>query len=215
MKQKKTTQAHKSPFPIKRIGSLAEIFTGLSLSGRSIGAKNDGNTTIRLISISDLNGELGRVENEGLKDFKVESVNKIRRYMVEPNDVLISCRGTTTKVALFTGNDHPTAISSNLISIRPGPELKHLYLLAFLQSTQGQQALKEKERGMFQKALTVTDIESIEVPVPPIEIQRRIVELLDVANEAYRLAVEVAESREKIAYEIFSRYLSGKLILEV
>jgi len=208
MEKRKAKTSNALPIQTLTIGEVAlEIFNGLSLSGRSIGAKDEGEVVIRVIFISDLDAQSGRVNADIPKIIRVASRSKVSRYLVQPNDVLISCRGTTNKVALFTDPAEPTAISANLIAVRPGARVLPLYLLAFFKSLQGQAELKALERGIAQQSFTVSDIASIQLPVPPLQVQQKIVDLIEAANEVYQLAHAAAQQRRDIALTVASKMM--------
>lgn len=208
MEKRKTKAASAPRTQTWTIGEVAsEIFNGLSLSGRSVGAKDEGEEVIRVIFISDLDAQSGRVSAAIPKTIRVSSRRKVNRYLVQPNDVLLSCRGTTNKVAILTGNTKPTAISANLIAIRPGPQILPAYLLTFLQSPPGQAELNKLARGIAQQSFTVSDIASIQLPVPPLAIQQKIADLISAANDSYQLAHEAAQQRRDIALTLASQMM--------
>ncbi len=208
MEKRKAKAASGSLTQTRTIGEVAlEIFGGLSLSGRSVGAKDEGEVVIRVIFISDLDAQSGRVSAAIPKTIRVSSRSKVNRYLVQPNDVLLSCRGTTNKVAILTGNTEPTAISANLIAIRPGPQILPAYLLTFLQSPPGQAELNKLARGIAQQSFTVSDIASIQLPVPPLPVQKKIVDVITVANDCYQLAHVAAQQRRSIALTIASEMM--------
>ena len=76
-------------------------------------------------------------------------------------------------------------------------------LVAFLKHSEGQAALESvAQSATLQMNLTAGALRKIEVPVPPIEEQQQLVEILTAADEAYSAAVEAANNRQRLARQI-------------
>lgn len=179
------------------LGTVASLTSGLALSGRSPAGK--GAERVRAISVGDIQD--GRVRDGSLSEIVVEHLAKVERYLVEPGDVLVACRGTQPKVFLVPANLAGVVVTSTLIDIRPRGGLLPEVLTAYLRSAKGQQALLSHMRSATgQIALTVADVAEMEVPVPPIEEQERLAELVRTANAYYIAAIEGAGLRRDIAY---------------
>jgi hypothetical protein len=171
------------------LGLVARVYTGLALSGRSIAGR--GGYTYPSVSLKDLTN--GRVVPHELTTIRVEHPTKVERYMTQPGDVLVSARGTQPKVAIVPPDAAGAVLTSTLIGIRPRPDLLPEVLIAFFCSPNGQNALMSRARsGTRQIALSAADVAKIEVPVPPMGIQRRVAELMQAAQR-YSAAAEEAE----------------------
>jgi len=201
--------AQKKP-EFRPLGDIVEdIFTGMSTSGRSVAAKNKGDVRVRVINIGDLDETTGLVDESDLKTVFVDTPRKIQRYLVQPGDVLVACKGTTSKAAVYTGNGNLTVISSNIISIRPGADINPVFLWVYLMSFKGQQAMLARERGTYIRALTVSDITGIKTPFVKKALQDKIAQLVTATNEACRVGMEAIEQRRKVAYGIAARLMGA------
>lgn len=171
------------------LGNLARVYTGLALSGRTIAGR--GSYRYPSVSLKDLtNGTVGPHE---LTTITVDHPTKVERYMTQPGDVLVSARGTQPKVAIVPPDVAGAVLTSTLIGIRPGRNLLPEVLIAFFCSPNGRNALISRVRsGTRQIALSAADVAKIEVPVPPMGIQRRVAELMQAAQR-YSAAAEEAE----------------------
>ncbi len=180
------------------LSQLSEkIFQGLPYSRK---AKTKGYyKTIPIINIKDIDN--GQISIKGLDTMIVDSHRDIDRYTVRSGDVVITCRGTLLKSAVVPEAPSGYLITSNLISIRLNGDYESVLLSAFFQSPVGQKILLSNVRSStMQIALTVSDIEKIEVPLIPVEIQKRLAGLIAASDNYYKAAIESANLRRDIAY---------------
>jgi type I restriction enzyme M protein len=186
-----------------RLFHLTEkIFQGLSPSRSSKAKQYERN--IPIINIKDIVD--GQVQLNALDAIPVDYKN-VDKYVIHSGDVLVTCRGTLLKSAVVPeGIDH-SLITSNLIAIRLNGSLDPVLLSAFFQSPTGQKTLLSNVRSStMQIALTVSDVENIEVPVAPLETQKKLAGLITAANNCYSTTIESANLRREIAYNIVHNF---------
>ena len=105
---------------------------------------------------------------------------EMKRFKVEPNDLVISCSGTVGKVTLIKEEDPVGIISQALLILRPNPtKVLPEYLYYFLQTEKGHNAIIERAAGSVQQNIARREIvESIQIELPNIEKQKAVVEVL-------------------------------------
>ncbi len=200
--------------PSRRLADVAKvIFVGLASSRRAAAA--DEHHSVPLINVRDLSE--GRVPPiERLEARPVPKGYSADRYQVHAGDVVITCRGSQLKVACIAEEAHGAVLSSNLIGIRTGPDLLAPVLFAFLQSPRGQAALLGRSRSStLGLALSPKSVGRLEVPVPPLEVQQQIAELVRAAEDHYVAAIEAAERRRMLGREVANTLLRGALVSEL
>ncbi len=195
--------------PVKKpLRDLAALFPGVSLSRPQ--ADDGAAETARVISIRDL--EAGRVAPLGeLQALDLRPGPLTERCRTRRDDVLVSCRGTQLKVALVGPETAGAVASSNLIVVRPGPDLLPGVALAFLRNPATQADMLRSTRssaGVI--ALSATDLGRLLVPVPPLDEQRRIVQLIEAVEATYRAGLRCAELRRRLGHELAGKMLFGK-----
>ena len=123
---------------------------------------------------------------------------------LQAGDILLSHINSMAhlgKTAIFTGSDVPVVHGVNLLCLRPRtdivlPEyliqvLKHPAFIA--------EAKLFAKPAVNQASVASGDLKQIEIPLPPLEEQRRIVaEIEGYQNEIARLESEIAANRERI-----------------
>ena len=76
-------------------------------------------------------------------------------------------------------------------------------LAAYLSHPDGQAALAAiAQSGTIQMNLTVNAISKLEIPLPPIDVQRQMVDMLTTADIAYESAIEAAHARRQLARSV-------------
>ncbi len=89
--------------------------------------------------------------------------NRLAKYSVLPEDLMISVVGTLGNVAVCTDDDTPAVFSCKSTIFR-GKEINPYYLLAYLNSYYGRMCLLRRQRGAVQTGLNIEDLRSIPVP---------------------------------------------------
>ncbi len=118
--------------------------------------------------------------------------------VVRPGDVLAARMKETNKVLLTTGDLDGLIVSTGFAVFRPTPQVLPGYLYFFLRS-EAFQSLKDKyAQGSTQKAINNKDLDLITIPVPPLPVQERIIEILQKAEEIHRKRQEALEIVEAI-----------------
>lgn len=153
------------------------------------------------ISVKDISD--GHVRSDALERLSLSSPTKASRYLAEPGDILVACRGTVPKVALVPPNLAGALLTSTLIGIRMNGRLLPEVLYLYLQSPDGQKALLSRARSSTQQiALTPRDVAQLEVPLPAMDIQQRIAELVRLAEQHYGAAEAAARLRREVAHDV-------------
>lgn len=95
-------------------------------------------------------------------------------YALKEGDVVISTRGFPFKIAMVGRVSGLCVISSNLTAFRFQRKIIPQVIVAYFNSTEGQQELKSISRGIRYLFLNVRDILELQVPFPSSDIQTKI-----------------------------------------
>ena len=177
----------KSDTPKVKLGEVAEVFRG-----KSILKKDAVPGEIAVLNIGNI--ENGVIDYEGL-DTIAEDERKIKRYELQDGDVILSCRGTAIKSALFRKQEGITIASANIIVIRSKGQILPAFIQMFLDSPTGQVMVKSFQRGVTIMNINHTDIMELEIPLLPLDRQRKLTEFYEVELTHYRQTVAQAEQR--------------------
>lgn len=104
---------------------------------------------------------------------------------------IVTGRVGTIGVFVKYADDMPAYISDNVFRIRL-KDCNPDYVLAVLNSSIAQKQLERAAKGSLQRVVNKKTIRDLQIPVPPPDVQKRIVEELDAAYAAKRNADEKA-----------------------
>lgn len=179
-----------------RIGEIASVFPGIATFGRTVVGR--GGVRIKAISVKDI-GAAG-LDVAGLDEITVEHLSDAERYLIRPRDVLLSVRGTQAKVAIVPDGIDRAVATATLAVVRVLDDVVLPEVLAaYLGSPLGLAQLNARARSATgQVALTARDIREIQVPLPAMEVQRRIAGLV-LELDAYERAAHAAIQERRAA----------------
>ncbi|MBM9593440.1 restriction endonuclease subunit S [Roseitranquillus sediminis] len=129
--------------------------------------------------------------------------------LVPPQSVILSTRAPIGHLAI---NSVPMAFNQGCRGIVPGKRLDHVFLYYFLAASR--QKLNDLGSGTTFKELSATNLRAVELPLPPLEEQERIVAVLDQAFAALDRARAHAEANLADAQELGTRAVEDELASE-
>lgn len=135
----------------------------------------------RIETISDGTVDLNRVGYAGL------SLNDTDKWLLEPGDLLLSHINSVEhigKCALFEGAPTPLVHGMNLLAMRPKRDLlfPRYAMWALKDPSFKKRIQKFVNKAVNQASISVTNLKKIEIPLPPLEEQKRIARMLDQAD---------------------------------
>ncbi len=184
-------------FERRHLGEFAKIFIGVPTKRSDT---SGAGRTSRVLTVRSLTGAaINPIEAEHLH-LKVRSMEK---YTVQAGDLLIPARSTSLKAGIVPDSLGNSVINATLIGIRCLPAMLPQVLAAYFLSLDGQAAIEGiSQSGTGQMNVTVSGLSSLVIPVPPIDLQRRLASILDAAEQGYCSAIKAAEDRISLAREI-------------
>lgn len=125
--------------------------------------------------------------------------------LVPAGSVILSTRAPIGHLAM---NTVPMAFNQGCRGIIPSDKLDPVYLYHFL--SMSRDLLNELGSGTTFKELSATNLKSVEIPLPPLEEQQRIVEVLDEAFEGLVRARAHSEANLENTSELFRNTLAQR-----
>lgn len=125
----------------------------------------------------------------------------LKKYCLKDNDLILSKNGYPFKVAIVHPDEGKTILANgNLFIVRTDQsKLNPIYLKAFLESEKGTDILKRIAVGSTIPNISQKSLESITIPVPPVEEQNEIAEkYTSVQDEILILQNRLAKAISKL-----------------
>ena len=168
--------------------------------------KDDNNGNYFLLSCKNIkNGLINITSNE--RKINEESFYKIqKRIKLEKNDVLITTVGTIGEMAIIEDENINYCFQRSVGIIKPNKEFVNPYFLYYsLRNELGQIATLIK--GAVQKCLFINDMKMIEVSLPDLKTQNKIVKALQNIDKKIKLNNEINNNLYEISKQLLLKYL--------
>ena len=147
--------------------------------------------------------DVNEISHEKLIFVEKEISAQYPKTILKEGDLIFSVRGTIGKIALVTHEFENSNISPNLIRLSLDEGVNPQYVEIVLKSKIGQYQINRLTSGGVQPTITKQDIFSIEMPLPPLDIQERIAdEVVKRQSEAAKLRQEVDAIVERAKREV-------------
>jgi type I restriction enzyme S subunit len=162
-----------------------------------------------VIFLSSKNVTSGKIDWDNIKYIdEKQHLEMHKRVAPKVNDILLAKNGTTG-VAAMVDRNVVFDIYVSLALLRPLEGLLPEYLLHFVNSPLAKNQFNKRLKGIGVPNLHLEEIREVEIPLPPLPEQQRIVSILDKAFAAIAKAKANAEQNLKNAKELFESYLQG------
>lgn len=188
------------------LSDLAEVFTGnqytLGVFEKN-GMLSNELTGYRILTSSDI--EDGIVDWKSLRSIKYND-DKFDKYAVKKNDVIVTSKSSKVKtVVVDIEPKEKILVTGGMIVVRPDTKLLNpTYLKIFLDSTQGQNALKSIQKG--QVIVTINSKELATISIPVIDIEKQI-EKANKYNEKLSTLYALKQEVKKLEDSLKNFYL--------
>lgn len=135
--------------------------------------------------------------------------DEMKRFELKPNDLIMSCSGTMGKVAIVPKNVKLGIINQALLKLTPNAIIDVKYLSHWMNSPDFIKRIEENTVGAaIKNVASVKVLKQIDVPIPPLEEQKQIVQILDEAFAAIDKAKANIEKNIENAKELFQSKLN-------
>ena len=133
-------------------------------------------------------------------DLRYDLANLPPRYFVRGGEVVFRSRGEpNTAAAVSDPLPEPAVIISPLVIIRPDKaRLLPEYVAWAINQPDAQRRLSSEAQGTSLRMIPIGVLEGLEISVPDLPTQKRIVELEALARQEGRLLRELASHREEL-----------------
>ncbi len=192
----------------KRIKDVAVLLNGYAFKSKEY--VESGIRVIRIANVQD-----GYISDEKPCFYPHSAVDEIDKYMLQEGDLLISLTGNVGRVGILTPEFIPAALNQRVscIRIKPDSELDLSFLYYYLLRKQFVRDCIKASKGVAQLNLSTKWLENYLIPVPDLELQKRIVSHIEESLSQLDSAVETLKKtkqqlevyRQAVLREVFSR----------
>lgn len=180
-----------------RLGDYIKITNGFAF--KSSMYSESGGRVIRITNV-----QKGRIEDDNPKFYPKNQLSKLENYKIFKNDILMSLTGNVGRVGRFPNNLLPAYINQRVCRIKSkSKDLSDDYLFHILNSNDFENRAMNSSTGIAQMNLSTKWIEEFPIPLPPLETQKRIAQILDDAQALKQKTELLLKEYDALAQSIF------------
>ena len=192
----------KQGWDIKKLGECFEYIK----NGANI-KQERGAGGIPITRIETLSGGVFNRDRLGYAD--IETIDKYQSYVMESGDLLLShinSKSYIGRVVVYVKEGNETIIHGmNLLRLKVIPDIISPFYMYYYSQTHKfkSQIANRRKDAVNQSSISVTDLKTIDVPIPPREEQERIVAELDCLSSVIEKKRAQLRELDSLAQSIF------------
>ena len=187
-----------------KLKNIANIQTGFSFRSKIIRDTKGNVSVIQMKNLTD-----GVIDLKNLDKTQITEIN--HNQILRKGDLILKTRGLGTKAFLLNEQAYNVILAAPLLRIRiKRPDILPEYLLWYLNLNKAQAFFKRRAKGTFQKMVTKQVLEELEIEIPPIEKQRKIVEISQLAQKELALMNLLAKKKEQYLTKVLLNNIEGE-----
>ena len=166
---------------------------------------------VPFLTVKNINSQ-GALDFEGCSKISVDEYAKavVGNSAPKNGDVLFSKDGTVGKVSVVSDRAD-FAVLSSIAILRPNAELVNSKYLGYaLQSPDALDQALKKKTGSAIRRIILSDLKNVEIPLPPLPEQRRIVAILDKADALRAKRREAIAKLDQLLQSVFVNATAGQ-----
>lgn len=199
---------------LKHLGEVADIRTGYTFRGK----------------IEEVAPETGNAHIAQIKDARkiwedtqstVVTANQLPlifwdgkpQAFIQPESVLLPSRGGYFRALYLAASDEaalPVIASSQFLVIKPSAAVLAEFLCWSLNRPKVQRNLLESSQGSNIPMLNSTSVKQLQIGIPPLETQQKILHLNRLGEEEQKLTQALLKNRELMLQCVFQQLINGE-----
>ena len=187
----------------KRLGDICKILNGYAFKSSNY-ISNGGLRIIRIANVQE-----GFVCDNAPQFYPLDTIPSLSKYILYEGDLLMSLTGNVGRVGILPKEFLPAALNQRVACLRLDKGLSKKFIFHFLNNKFFIQDAINFSTGVAQLNLSTEWLNNYLVPVPPMEVQERIVAELDKINEVIEDCRELLRNLDALAQSLFYDYFSS------
>ena len=183
-----------------KLANLSTVRTGLVISRKK--AKLDSPNKIEYEQISLRCFDNGIKLDKSKKEIFTSAEKIDAKYLTQEGDVVVRLRAPSSAVYIEK-EDEGLLIHSLLAVIRVESKLLNAkYLAYYINSNNAQRILKQDVKGTAIPMLKTKDLEELNITLPTLEKQKKLVKFLETSDKERALLIELVNEKQQLSQTI-------------
>ena len=179
---------------------IADIRTGLVLSRKKASLSSEIKISYPLLSLKDFGEDIVPAQNTSEMFVATEKIKEI--YLTQPGDVIIRLRRPVR--ALYIDTNHAGRIVPSLMVLvrTRDADIDPRFLTYTIHSSTCQASLMREIKGTTIAAIKTRDLEHLDIPLPPMAIQQKVVTLMQTMRREQDLLEELIREKKQLSQSV-------------
>lgn len=152
--------------------------------------------------ISTLNIENG-FDKDKLRYISFQKFETIKRSAIKPGDIVMAKIGSCGKCTFYPEWMPIGIIPANLLKITVSKDIDKKYVYYYFKSQVFKNNLNGITKTTAQPAFNISSFKKLPIPLPPLDVQQKIVSILEKAEETKRLRAQADELTQQLLKSVF------------
>lgn len=188
-------------FEYKEIGDIAEVtkLAGFEFT-KHINYKDDG----EVIALRALNLRKGELDLSDIKRIDKDVSDFLVRSKLYKNDIILTYTGNGYGDCAIIEENNKYHLAPNICKITPKADIIEPYFLySYIRSNEFYKTISNHMTGSSQPTIPMKTIRILKVPVPPKNIQKKVVSIILTINQKIKQNKKINKNLEQQAQTIF------------
>ena len=179
------------------IGDLVEISNGYAFKSSKYVESG-----VRIIRITNV--QKGEIKDDTPKFYPKESMNEKSNFLIESGDILMSLTGNVGRVGIFPKELMPAFLNQRVAKLRiKSNRLDKKFLYYYLNSDDFERKAIDNSSGVAQLNLSTKWVNDYKIPLPPLDQQKKIANILDTADAYRQKTKALIEKYDELTQSLF------------
>ncbi len=155
----------------------------------------------------------GKIFTDSKLTVSKEKMKQLSAYIVKRGDIILGRRGEIGRCAAVTENEEGFLCGTGSIFIRIFKELNPIFLYSVISSSSIKRVLENDAKGITMKNLNSGNIESLKIPVPPLQLQTQFAKMVEKVKGIKQQQEASLKEIENLYQSLLQRAFKGELEL--
>lgn len=186
----------------------SKIGSGATPKGGNASYKKSGISLVRSLNIHNR-----LFKYDALAYIDEQQAEKLKNVIVEPNDVLLNITGASVARSCIVPSEIlPARVNQHVAIIRPNPNIiNSVFLNCLFTNPSYQQKLLKIARGngATREAITKKQIETLEIIIPPMELQERFAQIVNNIEKQKIIVKQSIEESKSLENSLMNKFFNN------
>jgi len=185
----------------RQLRDIADFRIGYQFRGK---VTPDPAGTVRVVQIKDIDANL-QIRTTDLTPVEIDRPDS---HLIREGDVLFLSRGHRLYAVIVPKVDAKLIATGYFFVLRTNQQILLPEFLAWsMNEIDFQERVRPFHRGTHMPMISKTDLENIQIDVPPMEVQHQILALNGLLNEERRLSTSILEKRTALVQSVLRKLM--------